>query len=62
MNGRALLPFIIDVIAHVLDQLRNEMRVDRFMFAAFDRYARGPEVSGEQADSGKCLAMKAKYK
>ncbi|MEN3379999.1 MAG: hypothetical protein V7608_43 [Hyphomicrobiales bacterium] len=38
------------------------MRVDRFMFAAFDRYARGPEVSGEQADSGKCLAMKAKYK
>jgi len=46
MNRRAVFPMIIDVVAHVLDELRDEMRSDGFMLAAFDGNAAWAVVPG----------------
>jgi hypothetical protein len=42
---------IVDVIAHVLDEFRNEVRSDGFVLAAFNGNATWTIVSSVGADS-----------
>src|SRR5260370_14462400 len=60
MNRRADFPMIVDVIAHVLDQFRNEMCSYRFVLAALDRDAARTIVPRVRADSGKRFALQTK--
>jgi hypothetical protein len=59
MNGRTLLPVVIDVIAHVLNLFRHHVRANRFMLAAADFYSRRPEVPGvgTEAFQGDAMEM-----
>jgi hypothetical protein len=51
MNWSALVPVIVDVIAHILDQLGNEVRTYWLVFTAFNGNATRPIISGVRADS-----------
>ena len=57
MYRRAVLPMIVDVVAHILDQFRNQMRADRFVLAAFNGNAAWTIIPRVGANSRKRLPL-----
>lgn len=52
MDWRTLIPMIINVVAHVFDQLGNEMRGKWFVLASFNRDTARPIISGIRTNTG----------
>jgi hypothetical protein len=61
MNWRALIPLFVDVIAHVLNELRNEMRANGLVGAALDLDARRAKIARKEAYPIERLAMETKH-
>jgi hypothetical protein len=47
MDSRLLAPFFVDVVAHLLDKCRHEMRADRLVFASLNFDSRWSPVARE---------------
>src|SRR6266536_4448637 len=59
MNWSTLAPVIVDIVAHILDQLGDEMRTYRFMFAACNGNAARSIISSIGANPSQCFPLQS---